>query len=115
MCVHPIEAVVRAAGASLNYFDSNRVGTRPHIVLEPTEHPLAVEQQTGITIERVQQIAGLVLHPTCNRLHRTSNPATVPASNAAVRLRAWGQISEHYLGGCRVRGLAMGRRRERPR
>jgi hypothetical protein len=42
---------------------TDRVGTRPHIVLEPTEHPLSVEQQTGITIERVQQIARLVLHP----------------------------------------------------
>jgi len=42
---------------------TDRVGMRPHIVLEPTEHPLAGEQQTGITVERVQQIAGLVLHP----------------------------------------------------
>lgn len=42
---------------------TDRVGTRPHIVLEPTDHPLAVEQRTGITVERVQQIAGLVLHP----------------------------------------------------
>lgn len=39
------------------------VGTRPHIVLEPTEHPLAVEQRTGITVERVQRIAEAILHP----------------------------------------------------
>jgi hypothetical protein len=41
---------------------TERVGTRPHIVLEPTDHPLAVEQRTGITVERVQQIAERVLH-----------------------------------------------------
>ncbi|WP_407988795.1 DUF2199 domain-containing protein [Kitasatospora sp. CMC57] len=39
------------------------VGTRPFIELEPTDHPLAVEQRTGITRERVQQIAEAVLHP----------------------------------------------------
>jgi hypothetical protein len=38
------------------------VGYRPHVVLEPTDHPLAVEQRTGITLERVQQIAELLLH-----------------------------------------------------
>jgi hypothetical protein len=32
-------------------------GNRPLIELEPTDHPLAVEQRTGITIERVQDIA----------------------------------------------------------
>jgi hypothetical protein len=41
---------------------TEHVGTRPHIVLEPTDHPLAVEQRTGITVERVQQIAERVLH-----------------------------------------------------
>ncbi|KQV14287.1 MULTISPECIES: DUF2199 domain-containing protein [unclassified Kitasatospora] len=39
------------------------VGERPFIELEPTDHPLAVEQRTGITMERVQQIAEAVLHP----------------------------------------------------
>ncbi|WP_307873177.1 DUF2199 domain-containing protein [Paractinoplanes ovalisporus] len=39
------------------------VGTRPHIELEPTDHPLAVEQRTGITTERVREIATLLLHP----------------------------------------------------
>ncbi len=29
---------------------------RPRIELEPTEHPLAVEQRTGITLDRVQEI-----------------------------------------------------------
>jgi hypothetical protein len=38
------------------------VGRRPLIELEPTDHPLAVEQREGITRERVQEIAELVLH-----------------------------------------------------
>ena len=33
-------------------------GNRPYIELEPTDHPLAVEQRNGVTIERVQEIAG---------------------------------------------------------
>lgn len=39
------------------------VGRRPFIELEPTDHPLAVEQRTGITQERVREIAMAVLHP----------------------------------------------------
>ena len=35
---------------------------RPSIELEPTEHPLAVEQQNGITMKRVQEIAEIILH-----------------------------------------------------
>lgn len=38
------------------------VGVRPLIHLEPTDHPLAVEQHHGITRERVQEIAQKVLH-----------------------------------------------------
>lgn len=38
------------------------VGERPRIVIEPTEHPLAVEQQEGITWERIQTIAETLLH-----------------------------------------------------
>jgi hypothetical protein len=38
------------------------VGVRPRIELEPTDHPLAVEQREGITWERVQEIAEIVLH-----------------------------------------------------
>ena len=37
-------------------------GQRPLIELEPTDHPLAVEQRTGITMARVQQIAESLLH-----------------------------------------------------
>ncbi|MFJ5881692.1 DUF2199 domain-containing protein [Kitasatospora cineracea] len=39
------------------------VGKRPLIELEPTDHPLAVEQRTGITRDRVREIAMTVLHP----------------------------------------------------
>jgi hypothetical protein len=38
------------------------VGTRPLVELEPTDHPLAVEQRTGITVARVREIAELVRH-----------------------------------------------------
>lgn len=39
------------------------VGKRPFIELEPTSHPLAVEQRTGITQDRVREIATAMLHP----------------------------------------------------
>ncbi|MGW0664324.1 DUF2199 domain-containing protein [Streptodolium elevatio] len=39
------------------------VGRRPFVELEATDHPLAVEQRTGITPERVREIAEAVLHP----------------------------------------------------
>ena len=39
------------------------VGMVPSIELEPTDHPLAVEQREGITLERVKEIAALILHP----------------------------------------------------
>lgn len=38
------------------------VGQRPAIVLEPTDHALSIEQQNGITMARVQQIAEAALH-----------------------------------------------------
>lgn len=38
------------------------VGERPFVEVEPTDHPLAVEQQSGITWKRVQEIAEDVLH-----------------------------------------------------
>ena len=39
------------------------VGQRPLIEVEPTDHPLAVEQRTGITLARVQEFAEILLHP----------------------------------------------------
>ncbi|GAA4213007.1 DUF2199 domain-containing protein [Actinocatenispora rupis] len=38
------------------------VGARPLVELEPTDHPLAVEQRTGVTLARVQEIAEIVGH-----------------------------------------------------
>lgn len=43
------------------------VGERPFVELEPTAHPLAVEQRTGITLDRVRSIAESVLHPGAPR------------------------------------------------
>ncbi|UUY52420.1 DUF2199 domain-containing protein (plasmid) [Streptomyces yangpuensis] len=43
------------------------IGQRPFIELEPTDHPLAVEQRTGITQDRVREIAAAVLHPSRGR------------------------------------------------
>lgn len=37
-------------------------GIRPYIELEPTEHPLAVEQRKGISVERVAEIYALMAH-----------------------------------------------------
>lgn len=37
--------------------------TRPYVELEPTDHPLAVEQREGISPWRVQQIVERNLHP----------------------------------------------------
>ncbi len=37
-------------------------GQRPFIELEPTQHPLAVEQRSGITVERVGEILSAYLH-----------------------------------------------------
>lgn len=38
------------------------LGQTPFVELEPTDHPLAVEQRTGITMDRVREIAGQLLH-----------------------------------------------------
>lgn len=38
------------------------LGLRPLVVLEPTDHPLSVEQREGITLARVQEIAEQNLH-----------------------------------------------------
>jgi len=38
--------------------------TRPYIELEPTDHPLAVEQREGISLRRLQEIVELNRHGT---------------------------------------------------
>lgn len=42
---------------------TQRIGERPLIEIEPTDHPLAPEQRNGITFKRLQQIAEAMLHP----------------------------------------------------
>jgi len=39
-------------------------GIRPRIELEPTQHPLALEQQNGILEERLIEIVEMVMHST---------------------------------------------------
>ena len=40
------------------------VGERPTFALETIDHPLAREQRDGVTMQRVREIAELLLHPT---------------------------------------------------
>lgn len=37
-------------------------GIRPYIELEPTDHPLAVEQREGVSVDRVAEIYALMVH-----------------------------------------------------
>jgi hypothetical protein len=37
-------------------------GVRPYIELEPTDHPLAIEQRLGISVERVAEIYAQIMH-----------------------------------------------------
>ena len=41
---------------------SKNVNWRPYITLEPTDHPLAIEQRNGISYARVQELAALTAH-----------------------------------------------------
>jgi hypothetical protein len=41
---------------------SREVGRVPLVTLEPSDHPLAVEQRNGISLARVEEIAHLLLH-----------------------------------------------------
>jgi hypothetical protein len=52
------------------------VRVRPFIELEPTDHPLAVEQREGITMARVIEIAGIAMH---------HNAALPPEKLAGIR------------------------------
>lgn len=45
------------------HLHTRSVGLRPTIELEPTDHPLAIEQREGITLDRVREIAEQLLHP----------------------------------------------------
>ena len=51
--------------ATLNlkaHVHTRAVGERPYVVLEASDHPLALEQQRGITLARVQAIAEGLRH-----------------------------------------------------
>jgi len=37
---------------------------RPRIELEPTDHPLALEQRSGISVDRVAEIYAIMMHGT---------------------------------------------------
>jgi len=41
---------------------TRELGRRPFLEVEPTNHPLAVEQREGITVERVRQLNEAMLH-----------------------------------------------------
>lgn len=36
------------------------VGMAPYVELEPTDHPLAIEQRNGITLDRVKEIEEMI-------------------------------------------------------
>ena len=55
------------------------VGERPAVEMEPTAHPLAVEQRTGITRARVQEIAETLLHLGQTPQWPQGGPAATPA------------------------------------
>lgn len=38
------------------------IGQRPFLEVEPTDHPLAIEQRDGITLDRVREINALMRH-----------------------------------------------------
>jgi hypothetical protein len=41
---------------------TRELGTRPHFEVEPTNHPLAVEQRAGISLARVREINEVLIH-----------------------------------------------------
>jgi hypothetical protein len=43
---------------------TRRLGERPFIELEPTDHPVAVEQRSGISPARAKEMAEILLHET---------------------------------------------------
>jgi hypothetical protein len=43
---------------------TREVGLRPLVVLEPTDHPLAIEQRDGIAVELLERRVAQLLHAT---------------------------------------------------
>ena len=48
-------------------------GVRPYVELEPTEHPLAIEQRNGITVDRVAEIYAHCVHSKGCHVRRCTN------------------------------------------
>jgi hypothetical protein len=57
LSIYPITTLTLKTGVH-----TQEVGAVPLIELEETDHPLAVEQREGITLERVKEIAHLINH-----------------------------------------------------
>lgn len=80
---------------------SRPVGQRFVVQLEPTDHPLAIEQRTGITWERVQQIAEKLLHANFET-EPSPEPNRTAASASPLSFRAAWQFAwsayRQYLG-----------------
>jgi hypothetical protein len=60
------------------------IGVRPYIELEPTDHPLAVEQREGITKERLGEIAAKVF--------RHNKEERLPNRAASALRRIWKRV-----------------------
>lgn len=60
---------------------TNPVGERPSIELEPTDHPLTIEQRDGITTARVQEFAELELHRGHHPHHQEAPPSPAESSS----------------------------------
>jgi hypothetical protein len=56
------------------------VGRRPHFTVSDPDHPLAIEQRHGITLERVEEIAEMILHSGKQKSVRPSYALTAGTS-----------------------------------
>lgn len=56
-------------------------GIRPYIELETNEHPLAIEQQEGITVNRVAEIYATIEHGNNNRQPRETRESPSISGN----------------------------------
>ncbi len=57
----PIDVYPETLNLKTNVYLKNN-NLRPFVQLQATEHPLAIEQQNGITIDRLHEIAGIIMH-----------------------------------------------------
>jgi hypothetical protein len=64
---------------------TRELGIVPYIELEPTDHPLAIEQREGTTMERVKEIAELNLHPD-NAIDEEAKKGVTPTISFWKRL-----------------------------